>query len=78
MEQLAKNSSYSEDSVIIKMIRKAGGSMSVIAQELVFEAKKKVAEQNFDLAYYINQNYYRCLDKGKETKQFFLNINTDG
>jgi len=64
MEQLAKNSSYSDDSVIIKMIRKAGGSMSAIAQELVFEAKKKVAEQNFDLAYYISKNYYRCLDEG--------------
>jgi len=47
------------------MIRKAGASMSVIAQEMVYEAKKKVAEMNFDQLMLFNERFHACKDKGK-------------
>jgi len=48
-------------------MRRAGGSMSVIAQELVYEAKSKVDEQNFDFALELSLNFYRCRDTGDIT-----------
>jgi len=68
--QLGKNSSHTEESVMIKMLRKTGGSMSSIAQELIFEAKSKVDEQNFDMTKLVVQNFDRCQEECKEIHGF--------
>jgi len=63
-EQLAKNSSYTEDSLLISLIKKSGSRMLAVPQELLYEAWKKVDEQNFDFALLLSQSFYRCQDKG--------------